>query len=315
MVWNTPLSHKGILHSFPHFRLHFHSAYAQFYNGSQLTFGKNRVQFKNFLWGYFRFEKFDTYYYLNGRELAMYAAEYADTHIKEIETELQSTLEEKVQFIIFNNLTDLKQSNIGLEQEEESYNTGGVTKIIGGKVMIYFDGNYDHFERQIRAGIATVILNEMIYGSGIGAQIKNNAIFTMPDWYVNGLISYISEKWNPEMDNVVKDGILNKKYEKFNHLMGIEATYAGHSLWNYISMKYGESSIPNIVYIARLNRNVEKGFLYVLGISFKDLITNWLDFYKGIYQAEDLSRTDPAGDKVIKKTKTGEGLSATEDQS
>ena len=269
-----------------------------------MTFGKSRVQFRNFLWGYFRFEKFDTYYYLNGRELAMYTAEYADTHIKEIENELQSTLEEKVQFIIFNNLTDLKQSNIGLEQEEESYNTGGVTKIIGGKVMIYFDGNYNHFERQIRAGIATVILNEMIYGSGIGAQIKNNAIFTMPEWYMNGLISYISEKWNPEMDNVVKDAILKRKYEKFNHLQGIEATYAGHSLWNYISMKYGESSIPNIVYIARLNRNVEKGFLYVLGISFKDLVTNWLNFYKGVYQGEDSSRTDPIGNKIIKKLKT-----------
>ncbi len=261
------------------------------------------MQFRNFLWEYFRFEKFDTYYYLNGRELAMFAAEYADTHIKEIETELQSTLEAKVQFIIFNNLTDLKQSNIGLEQEEESYNTGGVTKIIGGKVMVYFDGNYEHFERQIRAGIAQVILNQMIYGSGVGQQIKNNAIFTMPDWYMNGLISYISEKWNPEMDNRVKDAILNKKYEKFNHLMGEEATWAGHSLWNYIAMKYGESSIPNIVYIARLNRNVEKGFLYVLGISFKDLITNWLNFYKGVYKAEDLSRTDPSGDKVVKKPK------------
>lgn len=126
------------------------SSQAQFYNGSQLTFGKNRVQFKDFLWEYFRFEKFDTYYYLNGKELAMYTAEYADTHIKEIETELQSTLEHKVQFIIFNNLTDLKQSNIGLESETDSYNTGGITKIIGGKVMIYFDGNYNHFERQKR---------------------------------------------------------------------------------------------------------------------------------------------------------------------
>ena len=276
---------------------------AQFYNGSQLTFGKCRVQFKNFLWGYFRFEKFDTYYYLNGRELAMYTAEYADTHIKEIETELQSTLEDKVQFIIFNNLTDLKQSNIGLEDDWTTYNTGGVTKIIGGKVLLYFDGNYDHFERQIRAGIATVILNEMIYGTGIGAQIKNNAIFTMPEWYMNGLISYISEKWDPEVDNVVKDAILNNKYAKFNHLEGNEAKLAGHSLWNYISLKYGESTIPNIVYIARLNRNVEKGFNYVLGISFNDLIAQWLDFYKGIYRGEDSTQTAPVGTKIVKKPK------------
>jgi hypothetical protein len=49
------------------------------------------------------------------------------------------------------------------------YNTGGVTRIIGGRVMIFFDGNYGHFEQQIRAGIATVILNQMMYGTGIGA--------------------------------------------------------------------------------------------------------------------------------------------------
>ena len=279
-------------------------AKAQFYNGSQLTFGKNRVQFKDFLWTYYRYEKFDTYFYLNGKELAIYAAEYADKHIKEIETELQSSLEEKVQFIIFNNLTDLKQSNIGLENDWDSYNTGGVTKIIGGKVMIYFDGNYDHFEQQIRAGVAYIILNEMIYGTGIGAQIKNNALFRMPEWYMNGLISYISEGWNPEVDNIVKDAILNKKYEKFNHITGKEATFAGQSLWNYISIKYGESTIPNIVYMARLNRNVEKGFLYVLGISFKDLIAQWLTFYKGVYTGEDNSRSEPAGDRINKKIKT-----------
>ncbi len=274
---------------------------AQFYNGSQLTFGKNRVQYTDFLWTYFRFDKFDTYFYLNGKELATYTAEYADKHIKEIETDLQSTLEEKVQFIIFNNLSDLKQSNIGLTGDWDSYNTGGVTRIVGGKVMLYFDGNYNHFEQQIRAGIVTVILNEMIYGTGIGAQIKNNAIFNMPEWYMNGLITYISQKWNTEIDNTVKDAILHGKYAKFNRLTGLEAANAGRSLWNYIALKYGESSIPNIVYMARLSRNVEKGFLYVLGTSFNNLISEWLAFYKSMYENDDLARTAPEGVKIVKK--------------
>jgi len=176
---------------------------AQFYNGSQLTFGKSRVQYNDFLWNHFRFDKFDIYFYLNGKELATYTAEYADKHIKEIEMELESNLEEKIQFIVFNNLSDLKQSNIGLTGDWDNYNTGGVTRIIGGKVLIYFDGNYDHFEQQIKAGIAQVILNEMIYGAGIGAQIKNNALFTMPEWYLNGLISYVSRKWNTDIDNKI----------------------------------------------------------------------------------------------------------------
>ena len=275
---------------------------AQFYNGSQLTFGKSRVQFNDLMWSYFRFDKFDVYFYLNGKELATFTAEYADKHIKEIEMELESNLEQKVQFIIFNRLSDLKQSNIGLTGDYDSYNTGGVTRIIGGKVLLYFDGNYGHFEQQIRAGIAQVILNEMIYGSGIGAQIKNNALFTMPEWYLNGLISYISEKWNSEIDNTVKDAILSGKYEKFNRLTGLEAANAGQSLWHFISIKYGENTIPNIVYMARLSRNVEKGFMYVLGISFKDLVQEWLNFYKGAYTSEDSDRTEPPGTLINKKS-------------
>ena len=275
----------------------------QFYNGSQLTFGKNRVQYTEFIWQHFRFEKFDTYFYINGRELALYTAAYADKHIKEIETELQSSLDQKLQFIIFNNLSDLKQSNIGLLGDWEYYNTGGVTKIVGGRVLLFFDGQYEHFDQQIRAGISQIILNNMINGTGIGSQIKNNALFTVPEWYMNGLVSYISHKWDPEIENIVRDAVMNNKYEKFNGLSGAEATYAGHSLWNYIAMKYGKPSIPNIVYMARLSRNVERGFQYVIGLSFNDLMKEWITFYKNRYRQEEEAREKPSGEIVNKRNK------------
>lgn len=276
---------------------------SQFYNGSQLTFGKSRVQYKDFFWTYYRYEKFDTYFYLNGKELAIYAAEYADNHIREIELQLQSSLDAKIQFIIFNNLSDLKQSNIGLSGDWEYYNTGGVTRIVGGKVMLYFDGNLQHFEEQIRAGISTVILNQMMFGSGVGAQIKNNAIFTMPEWFFNGLISYISKGWNTEIDNLVRDAVLSGNYTKFNRISGLAATYAGHSLWHYIALKYGEATIPNIVYMSRLSRNIEKGFTFVLSIPFSTLIKDWLEYYKTAYTLQEVSRNLPPGDPLNKRKK------------
>jgi len=277
--------------------------HAQFYNGSQLTFGKSRVQYNDFFWTYFRFDKFDTYFYLNGRELAEYTAEYADKNIRKIELLLQSGLEDKIQFIIFNNLSDLKQSNIGLYGDWDTYNTGGVTRIIGGRVLLYFDGDYGHFEEQIRAGIATVILNQMMYGVGIGAQIKNNALFNMPDWYMEGLISYISSGWSTELDNIVRDAVLSGRYKKFNRLTGREAVWAGQSLWHYITMKYGESAIPNIVYMARMSRNIEKGFLYVLGLPYKTLLDDWLAYYTQLYKSQAEGRTNPNGTLINKKIK------------
>ncbi|MBE0648782.1 MAG: hypothetical protein IH596_13510 [Bacteroidales bacterium] len=277
---------------------------AQFYNGSQLTFGKSRVQYNDFFWTYFRFDKFDTYFYLNGRELAEYTAEYADQHIRKIELMLQSGLEDKIQFIIFNNLSDLKQSNIGLYGDWDTYNTGGVTRIIGGRVLLYFDGDYGHFEEQIRAGIATVILNQMMYGTGIGAQIKNNALFNMPEWYMGGLTAFIASGWDTELDNIVRDAVLSGRYKKFNRLTGKESVWAGQSLWHYISLKYGESAIPNIVYMARMSRNIEKGFLYVLGTPYQTLLDDWLAYYTQIYANQEVGRTDPAGNLINRKNKS-----------
>ena len=37
------------------------AAQAQFYNGHQMNFGQNRVQYSEFQWMYYRYPQFDTY--------------------------------------------------------------------------------------------------------------------------------------------------------------------------------------------------------------------------------------------------------------
>lgn len=264
------------------------STSAQFYNGSQMTFGKNRVQYTDFFWTYFRFNNFDVYYYLNGKELAQHVADYAGKYIPEAESKLQSTLDRKTQFIVYNTYSDLKQSNIGL-MNHETYNTGGITHIIGTKVFLYFDGDLNHFDRQIRGGITRLLVENMIYGGTLGSQVKNSTLINLPTWYLDGLVSYHSRNWDTELDNKVKDGILSGKYKRFNHLIGDDAVLAGHSLWRFIAEKYGEENIANIVYMTRMNRSVESGFLYVLGVSFKTIVEEWYNWYQQVYSAENVS--------------------------
>ena len=275
------------------------TSFAQFYNGTQMTFGKNRIQYKEFLWTYYKFDDFDIYFYLNGQELAETTAKYALEQIPVYERRLQVNLGDKIQFIVFNNMSDLKQSNIGLAGFQR-YNTGGVTHIIGGKVFLYFDGNMRNFERQIRAGISEVLINQVFYGSSIGSQIKNTTLFTLPEWYKNGLLSYLSEDWNTEIDSRVRDGILSGRFDKFNHLIGEEALYAGHALWKYVADKYGPTAITDILAMTQISRSVENGFLYVIGISFKNLNEACLDYFREIYLAEEQGRSLPESQDLKK---------------
>ena len=259
----------------------------QFYNGHRMTFGKNRVQYNNFYWSWLRFERFDIYFNQDGNELALYAESVITPELDRIEGLFDYIIEKRIIFIVYNKLTDFRQGNIGLITGIDEYNTCGVTRIVDNKVFLYFEGDRESFIRQIRASIAEVVVNEMIYGSALTANMTTSATINIPEWFHRGLMAYVGESWNVEMDNRIKDGIAGKRYNQFTRLTGDDAVWAGHSFWRFIEKEYGPAVIPNIVYITRVNKSVKNGFLSVLGSNLKGLSKDWLKFYKNLYAAED----------------------------
>lgn len=275
---------------------------AQFYNGSQTDFGKNRVQYQDFKWQYMRFEKYEVYYSIGGRELAVYTARAAKQHISEIEKFLDATIDERIQFVVYNKLEDFKQSNAGLINDDGS-NVGGMTRIVGRKVFLYYEGDHVKLEQQIRAGIAEIIINQMMYGGNMRDMVKNSTLLALPEWYVKGLVSYISVGWNTDIDNRVRDGIMSGRYRKFNHLTGEDAAYAGHSIWYYIAEKYSPAVIPNILYMTKVSRNVESAFLFVLGVNMRILTIEWQNYFSEKYSMNDTTRVMPTMAPILEKPK------------
>jgi len=290
--------------SFLVFCLSFYSAQGQFYNGYQMTFGKNRVQYEQRFWSFYKWKSFDTYFYLGGQELAIFTGRTAEGDLEEIEKLLDYKLDGRIQFVIYNKLSDAKQSNIGLETEDATGNVGGVTKIVGNKVFLYFTGDHEKLHRQIRAGIAKVLIDQMMYGGDIKDRLQNSALLTLPDWFLSGLISYISHKWDVDLDNRMRDGISSKKYFNFNHLSGMDALYTGHSVWKFIIDTYGESTVSNLLYMTRINRNIESGFLYVLGMNMRSLNDAWKEAMLKQYVNSDDGRDSIEIKPVIAKPKS-----------
>ena len=56
--------------------------HGQFYSGSQQEYGKNRVQYQEFLWSQYRFDRMEVYFYKEGRDLARYTAQADGRHLK-----------------------------------------------------------------------------------------------------------------------------------------------------------------------------------------------------------------------------------------
>ncbi|HMC97117.1 MAG TPA: hypothetical protein VKG92_05675, partial [Flavobacteriales bacterium] len=230
---------------------------AQFYSGSQQEYGKNRVQYQEFLWQQYRFQNMEVFFYKEGRDIARYTAQAAGRHLKELEKEFDFALDERLQFIVYNSLTDFRQSNIGLEGMTGQNNIGGLTRIVGTKIFVYFEGDHTLLDQQIRSGIAHVIIDQMMFGGNWRDMIRSATFMNLPGWYTEGIISYESRPWDAGLNNRVRDGVMSGQFDKFNRLEGDNARIAGHAIWKYVADVYGPGVIPNILYMTRVSRNAE----------------------------------------------------------
>jgi hypothetical protein len=250
-------------------------------------FGKNRVQFHDDFnnWSRYETENFICYWYGKSRNLAQVTVQMAEMDHDEIQRILEHTLSDKIEIIVYIDITDLKQSNIGLEEAFTSQ--AGRTKIVGSKMFISFDGDHLNLRKQIRQGITNVYLNSILFGSSLQEIVQNALLLNLPDWFKEGLIAFGTSQWDYMIDDELRDLLEHKeKYHEFKKLAKDHPRVAGHSMWNYIANQYGPNTIPNIIYLTRLNRKLENSFLFVLGEEYDKLVQDWYSYYKSNYSQE-----------------------------
>jgi len=259
---------------------------AQFYNGHQMSFGKNRVQYDEFYWQYFRLPDYDIYYSTGGKKLAEYAKTVVPEEFELVQKQLGHNYQGRTIFIVFNSLTDLRQSNIGLNSSEDQYNIGGTRLIVSNRILLYFDGNHNNFKKQIRKGAASLIIKDVLQGGGgYKEALNSSSTFEYPIWFTQGLESYISDPNNLEIEEQIRIMLFSGKLKNYNRLFDDDAIVAGHLLWKYIYEQYGNTIAGNIISMSRVTKNVEQSFSLVLGIPIKTIIKEMNDYYLATYRA------------------------------
>ena len=248
-------------------------------------FGKNRVQYHDDFkgWWMYETENFVTYWYGKGRNVAQSVIQIAEHDNAEIQGILEHRFNDKIEIVVYLDVTDMKQSNIGAEEIFSS--SAGLTKILGNKMFVFFDGDHQHLRMRIRQGIAAVYLESMLYGSNLQEVVQNAVLLNLPDWYKEGLVAFVAEDWTPALDDQMADVMSqrNGHFRQFHRLVKEYPVLAGHSLWHYISRTYGKGTIANILYLTRINRNLDNAILYVLGLKFDELIDGWESYIQNRY--------------------------------
>lgn len=270
-----------------------------FFVGSTLTaqvvsteFGQNRMQYEQKKWYRYESTSFAINYAEDDEELAHYVLPVAELDYLELGRLFEHQLKKRIEIIIHSDYSDYLQSNIGLPRH--IVNSGGMTKLTTPKMEVYFTGDHTELRKQIREGLASILLGKILIGTNLQEMVQNSVLMNLPQWFVKGAVAHATEDWNTEMDNRLRDVLLSGKYENFVEFAKKEPLLAGQSLFHFVSQEHSASTVSNLLYLTRINRSVENGFLYVFGKTFYQVVgSDWFHYYSDRYNSDNTKRRFP----------------------
>jgi hypothetical protein len=268
---------------------------------SSVEYGKNRLQFKKFKWQYYQTQNFNTYFSQNGQELAKYVAQVAEKELPGIEAFTEYSLQRRANIVIYNSFNDMQQSNIGIGIDWQ--NTGGVTKLVNNKMLVYFNGDHNDLRKQVREGLARILTENVLFGDDLGEFAGNQALLDLPEWLTDGYIAYAGQNWSTALDDNLKSEMLSGKYSNFYQFAFDRPLLAGHAFWYYIEEQYKKENTTYLLYLARVYKNLNKACLQIAKKKFKAVLADFMD-YEGTKYDKDISRRRnyPKGTEITSVT-------------
>ncbi|MBL7835599.1 MAG: PD40 domain-containing protein [Cyclobacteriaceae bacterium] len=241
------------------------------------VFGKNRIQYRSFDWVYISGENFDVYYYDGRRAVATEALQYLESEFDRITDLIGYAPYYKARIFLYNSLADQRQSNVGLNRTE--YTVNGEIEFVKPYIEVSYPGTSQEFKRELLYKVSDLMINEMMYGGNLKEIFQSALLMNLSEWFVKGASEYVAKGWTSEMDDYVREIIRSKRVNKIFRLTGREAAVVGQSFWNFIAEKYGKSSISNILNYTRITRKEEQSVLITLGVSYKQVLREWQQYY------------------------------------
>ena len=260
------------------------SAYSQ-------KFGQNKVQYENKKWEFIQSAHFDIYYHQNGRRLAEFALNVAESSYVSLNRLFNYQLVDRIPIIIYRSHNDFTETNISPTVVSES--VGGFTEFLKDRVILPFDGSYEQFRHVIHHELTHAVMLQFLYGSGPGKIIQGVSRSAPPLWFIEGLAEYTSIGWDTDSDMFVRDATLGGYLPSIPYLSAFLAYKGGQSVLRYVEEVYGKQKLTELLQRLRTTRNFEKAWRSALGESVEDSNKKWQRYMRKKYWPEIANRKHP----------------------
>jgi hypothetical protein len=154
---------------------------------------------------------------------------------------------------------------------------GGLSRLVNNKMLVFYNADHNDLRKQVREGIARILVDNRLFGDNIGEIAGNTALLDLPQWLTDGYVAYAAENWSVQMDDKLKNALLAQDFKNFYQFAFKDPKLAGHGFWNYIANTYKKENVTYFMYLAILYKNLNSASLRICKKKFKYVLEEFME--------------------------------------
>ncbi len=247
---------------------------------SAYTFGKNKIQYRQFHWQIAETPHFRLFYYEGGESLARFAASVLESTYTRYSHQLDHQIRGKTPVILYNAHKDFQQTNVILSDIEEG--VGGFTEQLKRRVVVPFTGSYTEFAHVLAHELVHVFQYD-IWFQNLQNPLSLATSLRIPLWVIEGSAEYFSEGWSPEAEAYLRDLVFNERLvppSRLGEYGGYLIYKEGEAFFRFVAENYGARKASEFFHQLKVRGNLPSAVQKSLGMDLQTLDETFALFYK-----------------------------------
>lgn len=267
-------------------------------------FGQNKVQYDTFDFKILKTKHFDVYFYPEMEQAAQQAARMAERWYARLSRILNHKLKGRQPLILYASSSDFQQTTTISGTIGEG--TGGVTESFKRRIILPVGGSLEATDHVIGHELVHAFQYDFTSQGKTSYTGASPGIERLPLWFIEGLAEYLSiGAVDPETAMWMRDVTQRKKLPTVKKLENPYKYFPyryGHSLWAYITGKWGDESISTLLRQVSRTGQLEPALKRVLNVDFKTLTKEWHESMTKTYDPiAQVTRLSQEGSRVLFK--------------
>ncbi len=241
------------------------------------SFGKNKVQYRDFEWMIYHSPHFDVYYYESEAALLEKVVSFAESAYDELSRAFDYQIQEPTPLIIYETHSAFEQNNIILNFIPEG--VGAFASPVRNRMVLPADLPDPELLALIKHELTHIFQYHILFQGSLAKGLASNP----PLWLMEGLASFMAKDESTQDRMYLRDAVVNDSIPSITQggVGGFFAYRFGHAAFDYIEERWGKDGLLDFLYEfrntigSRTDRAIERTFK-VEGEDFDREFRRWL---------------------------------------